>query len=352
MRCWSCHGEQLVPEDDGHVQLASDYLEIFRAVFRNRTVGPLLLGGAIVAGVSAIPWVGFWLALALMGWAAGHYDRLFWSRHQDGESTPATALPRRLLVSFRHWIVGIATVLIWILPYLLRYADRALTGRRRPLNAAELAPLAVVCWIAVPLVLLLISARVNGGSAGSSRALAAARRHPLAILNALLLVPLGMILLELLLLVATWQQGRLPNLVLDLFPTPRGILPVPGNPFPTIDVTSLPDSRLLDFYGQGLRKGYTLTGAIPASLPLGIDTYESAANVAVDSRVYLALRLILATLIYWATASLLVIQARWLGRTCARRPLPQLHASSPADQVSQNGVQKTTVVLTRLLDRH
>lgn len=352
VRCWSCHNEQIVPDVQGRSRLARAYIDILRGVFRNNAAGPLLLGAAVFAGVSALPWVGAGLALVLAGWAAGHYDRLF-ATPADNVEPGSPRWTRRSLAFAGHWAVGIVAVFLWILPFVLRYAGLPLSGRRWPFAAAVLAPLALACWVLVPLSLFALSARERHGPGSTRRAFEAARNHPLAIACALLLVPLGIVLIELVLILGTWQQGRLANLVLDLFPTPQGVVPTPGNAYPSVDIANLPDARLFRFYGEGLRQGFTLTGSIPASLPLGIDVRQSPSNILVEPRFYLAFRFILTTLIYWAVASLLVVQARWLARAgVSTRRLPQENANGqPTEgQTPQNGSRGTTVVLTPWVD--
>jgi hypothetical protein len=77
-------------------------------------------------------------------------------------------------------------------------------------------------------------------------------------------------------------------------------------------------------YPRGLRRGFTLTGTIPASLSMGLlKVRVNPWKYAVSPTSYLAMRIFLTVLILTGVGLLLTIQARWLGligATALRRP--------------------------------
>ncbi len=104
------------------------------------------------------------------------------------------------------------------------------------------------------------------------------RRHPMAVLAALLALPLSLVAIELMLLVLARATATLPFLVIDVFP-PRDSITVLFGRMPYymtspkretwVEIGDAWDSVIFGLYGQSLRQGYTLLGAIPASLALG-----------------------------------------------------------------------------------
>ncbi len=80
-----------------------------------------------------------------------------------------------------------------------------------------------------------------------------------------------------------------------------------------VEITDAPGSTLLALYGQSLGMGYTLLGAIPASLALGRTTGYDTLTLHTGPWVYLAYRMGYTLLIVAGMLSALAIQARWLG---------------------------------------
>jgi hypothetical protein len=114
-------------------------------------------------------------------------------------------------------------------------------------------------------------------------------------------------------------------MVADLFPPPRlkqlddgprlffdfGGAEVVANCGETFDT-------LIPVYRQGLRRGFTLIGTVPASLSI----WRSRRPInqwmfKVVPEKYLAVRIVLTFLAAWSAGILLTFQARWLGRIAA-----------------------------------
>jgi hypothetical protein len=110
-------------------------------------------------------------------------------------------------------------------------------------------------------------------------------------------------------------------MVADLFPPPRVaqlndgahlIFNYGGKP---IDL-NCSDSfdPVVAIYPKGLRRGFTLSTLIPASLSVGLfEVRQRLAMYQVHRVHYLVIRVALTLVIVWAAGTLLTIQARWLG---------------------------------------
>jgi hypothetical protein len=267
-----------------------------------------------------VPRAGTGLALLLVAAGAWGYG----GQVRAGGRGPAAeavrqAPPRRLLIA--RVGVSLAAAAALAAPVLAR-------NRGHPLPPAELAPhagllmaLAFIGWLVAPLALLAAWAHDRHGPLPPRRALGAAVRHPLATLAALLVVPLGLLATEALVALVAWQQGQLPLMVADLFPPPRIAQLDEGTHFyfnyggNTIDVnTSDSYAPLVTIYMHGLRRGFTLTALVPASLAMGLfKVRQPLLMYHVDAVHYLVVRIVLTLLILWAAGTLLTIQARWLG---------------------------------------
>ena len=143
-------------------------------------------------------------------------------------------------------------------------------GRLIPLQGAGVAAAAVLGWFAVPLVVLIGSACDRSGPLTVRAALAVVGRHPIATLAGLLIVPVG-------LAVPRSRRGgdhrpagvvRVPR----ARPLPRQeIRPAPPRaslpPTTSYSPSTHPSPSSSRHYAHGLRLGYTLIGAVPASLP-------------------------------------------------------------------------------------
>jgi hypothetical protein len=162
-------------------------------------------------------------------------------------------------------------------------------------------------------------------------ALTALARHPLAVLAALLIVPLGLAAAEGIVALCAWQQGQLPLMVVDLFPPPKVDYEVNGKhlyfDYDGIRINTPVAASIepvVAVYPVGFRRGFTLSATIPPSLSMGLlgvrcnpFAYE------VPPLAYLAMRILATALILSIAGAVLMVQARWLGLITAldaRRP--------------------------------
>jgi hypothetical protein len=182
--------------------------------------------------------------------------------------------------------------------------------------------IAAACILVLPLVML--ATYFPEGSVGDRLRVIGSmlRRHPMAVLASLLVLPLSLVAIELMLLLVGWVTSTLAFLLIDVFPPRESITILFGRlPFymtsPTretwVEITDARDSIVFGLYWQSLGQGYTLLGAIPASLALGRTTGYDTIVLETGPWVYLGYRMGYTLLIVAGMLSSLAVQARWLG---------------------------------------
>ncbi len=332
VRCWSCHAEVPVPraKAGGGVQVAW-LLAGVRDLFSAEVILSLLLGGLVVACALAIPVVGGVVGFALLAAAAVVYREIIRISGLQGATVPREP-------AWRDWPVryawGLAIALGLAAPALLRHMVMDAYGWLVPLQGVGVAVAVVLAWFAVPLIALIGSACDRSGPLTVRRALAVVGRHPYATFAGLLIVPLGLAVVEVAVMAITAQQDWFGFMVLDLFPGKKydRVIPEVIPPYDIVfpEHASFPD--FLAHYSRGLRRGYTLIGALPSSLPRFPDKRIWMWFPLTYVWMYLAVRILYSTLILAASAFLLAIQARWLGL------IPTLDARRTAAPVRPNPV--------------
>ncbi len=312
VRCWSCQTEVPVPRVKSQKGRVGHLFVGLRDVFRADIFLAILLGALVVSFALAIPVLGAAVGLILLAAAAGVYREVIRLSGLQGAPVP-------LEPAWRVWPVRCAWGLVIALgltaPVLLRHGIMDSYRWLIPLRGAGVAAAAALGWIAVPLIAMVGSACDRSGPMSVRAAINVLARYPIATLAGLLIVPAGLLLLEVALVAITAQQGWFGFIVLDLFPTMKSDwLPHQG-PFP-LDVPFPEHAYLREFfrpYTHGLRLGYTLMGAIPASLPRFSDWRVSPWFPIVHDWVYPIVKVLVSTLAVAVFALLLAIQARWLG---------------------------------------
>ena len=73
------------------------------------------------------------------------------------------------------------------------------------------------------------------------------------------------------------------------------------------------DPSLLHVYVDAVRRGYTLIGAIPASLALGVSNGYDTTSIYINPNAYRTLRILFTLVIATGMLAALAVQARWLG---------------------------------------
>lgn len=316
VRCWSCHTDVSVPRSGLQKKLLRDSLRGARAVWAAETFLFIVAWGVAIALALAVPWVGGPLAFAVAAYACVRYCLRIWR----GDTLTPTPYDPNATRAARWWmrvrwgLAGVAGALGLLCPFIIRHGVMDALGIAPELGGVIVHPIAVVCWLVVPFILFVLAAGDGAQRLGVRRALLAVRHHPVGTFFALLLFPLGMVLLELCVIAVAWQQIWLGGFVGDLFPEINSVRYNPTRSHvAAFDGTNMPEYQMLDLYRAGLRKGFTLTGALPASMMRGYHTRFGTGKMNVDPPVYLTARGIFTALIFMAIGALLAIQSSWLG---------------------------------------
>jgi hypothetical protein len=341
IHCWECRREVVVPRAARKDLLIRRMADAAHDALRPPTLGVLLASAAIFTAALLVPRNGPWLALVLLAvasfWGYGgqmgtrvperspREDEAGTDPSSSGEEvdeTIATRPLRVLLAWLARGVVALAASLALVAPVLVRNRGYALPPAGPAPGVRSLMALAFVGWLVLPLAMLAAFARDGRGPLPPWRPLARLARHPLATLAALLIVPLGLLATEGLLALVAWEQGQLPLMVVDLFPAPRLEHREDGVRFcfdldGTVVAANCTENldNLIPVYGHAVRRGFSLTGTLPASLSIGLVRRPAHRWMfRVGPKEYLATRIVLTFLVAWAGGTLLTIQARWLGR--------------------------------------
>jgi hypothetical protein len=147
------------------------------------------------------------------------------------------------------------------------------------------------------------------------------RRHPMAVLASLLILPLSLPAIEVLLFTVTRLSSTFSFLLMDVFPPHDGVRWLSGVPYfaPSevrlkwIDFRHASDSLILGTYAVALGRGYTLLGTIPASVAMDTSNTAFPGSLGLNLATYLAVRMFFTLVIAACMLGVLAVQARWLG---------------------------------------
>jgi hypothetical protein len=339
-----------VPYPDQRGRLAGAFVCAALGAVRPPTVVAVALGSALITATLLVPRVGPLVALGLLAVAAWGYAGQFRFGTAgapdaraglvlDPEAVPAAQVPTRKERVVRAGL-GVLAAAALVAPLVIRNQGYILPPAASTSQVLGGAGLALLGWLMIPVLLLVVFAHDQNGSLPPRLTLAALARHPASTLTALLVVPLGLMMIEALLALITWQQGQLPLMILDGFPPPtferaedgrHAVFNYDGQVFDF--KTTARDDEVNRLYPRGLRRGFTLLGTIPLSLSVGLfEVREEPRRFNVLPGHYLTTRIALTFLILTGTGLLLTIQARWLGLVAAldsHRPvIPPVATSS------------------------
>lgn len=318
VKCWSCQAQVVVPRARNADRLARESLDSARRVLGAETFFMALFAAAVASGLLTIPRVGLALGFGFLAIGVTRYVDILRQSGLRGTPDPSAT---RLVTPLRRcllWLGRLAACLLalalWLAPFLLRHGvmDRGhvLLGLAGP----GLWALAFASILLVPLGIVCTTACDRHGALPARLALLSLGAHPVATAAALLIVPAGVVALEGATIATTMEQNWFNPTVADLFPMPGHETARFGKPPARLfDFVNTHTSEYFKIYESGLRRGYALASAIPASLPFGYHTQLSPFMINADHRIYLAVRVLFTALILTAMTSILAIQARWLG---------------------------------------
>lgn len=316
LRCWGCGGSVSVRRPRSPDRTFQAFIDGLKDTFRPE-VSSILVGGAILGTATlAIPTYGLPITFSLLVLAAFRFQDLFGeSGLLEGDSPNQPDHGR--LWALRA-ILAVASVAALIAPVALRNGGTALPSH----DALQLNSLiipALTAWLVMPLILLAYNAYDRHGPVSPRRVVQALLRHPLGTLASLMVLPAGLLAVEVILFMVATYYDHLSLLTADLFPTPVVVAADHGSDLiyhfddETHRVSLVAGEVVIrPVYFAALRHGYTLVGTIPASLswnripridPFFFRTHEQS---------YLAFRILVTLFILHACGVLLAVQARWL----------------------------------------
>jgi hypothetical protein len=327
--CWSCHASVPVPIPVAPGGWVSRVLRMTaRQILEARTFTLLVVGAVLVTvaltmaslGVSLGPamgtWVprpGVWGAGLALGLVMVGYGELL-RRGCQGDWTPRPHVSP-VAKAWRTFIcLGLGLALI--LPLII-----ASTGQTPPRITPTGMLIALGATMVLPLVMLGTYSPEGSVSDRVRLVFSLLKRHPMATLAALLVLPLSLPVIETLVFAATRLSSTFSFMLFDLFPSHQGIRTLGGIPYYApgelrmkwMDFREASDSLILGSYLESLTQGYTLLGAIPASLAMDTSNglYLGAINLNPTS--YLAHRMFFTLMLVTGMLCALAVQARWLG---------------------------------------
>src|SRR4051794_2115255 len=209
--CWECHRMVRVPVPKSPERAFRVIQEGLQEVFEARWLFILFVGAAAMTGVLCVPRIGVPLSTLVLFVGALGYGELIRQCGIDYWDFDDWKDPRQVVKR----VVGAGSLALGVAaPMLL---SRGGFGESPRFTTIGLI-LGILGLMTLPLLMFLIYARDNRGSIGWRRGVSVLARYPVATVLALSLVPLGVVVSETVLAIASGYQGMLPFMVLDLFP--------------------------------------------------------------------------------------------------------------------------------------
>ncbi len=327
--CWSCHASVPVPVPVAPGGWVAKLLRMAaRQILDARIITLLSIGAVLVTvalsltsleaplGARIRAWVpnpGVWAAALALGLVMVGYGELL-RRGSEGDLAPRPVVGPLALIWRAFICLGVGTALV--LPLII-----ASEGHTPPRLTPPGLAIALGLTLALPLV-MLATYSPRGSVADRVRMIGSmARRHPMAVLATLLILPLSLPMIEAVLLLLTKLTVTLFFLVIDLLPRRPDIRILfrytyyaPSDLTRTwIDMRFASDSLVFGFYFDALRHGYTMLGAVPASLALKTRNGYDPAPIGIGLTEYLIYRMCFTLVIVAGMLAVLAVQARWLG---------------------------------------
>ncbi len=330
VRCWNCKADVLVPSQSTAKKIVSAFASAVRRTLQTHDLN-LVFGAAFVLTiVLMIPFLGNFLGFGLLVIGARLYQSMIRENvpparaggpDEVGDSLPPDAIA---------WLVSTLAASALLAPFWARdWTLSLIIPARWPLIA-----LGYLGWLVVPIGLFLFNAVDRLGSVPPREALRALRKHPLATLAAVLILPVAFLLIEAATATLARAEGYLCRMVEEnarppIFESMGDRL---GKIYTFDDLErgvpfGLEEALDRSLYRSALSRGYTLAGTIPRRLATEIQAGPSPASLADLDVSYLTLRALMTLMILTLGCLALSIQARWFGliallETRASEPTP------------------------------
>jgi hypothetical protein len=315
IRCWSCRNRLPVPYPRIGGALARGWLACLRATLANAIVGPMLVAALVATSMLLVPRVGIWLAAVALMAACGYLVVILRRRGLDAGVDDDQEPSERELEPC-GLALGLLAGLGLALPLVVRYGG--LLPSRGAVGWGWFVALALIGGIVTPMALMAATARDRWGFLGPRQALRGGIRHPMALILALAVLPMGLLLIEGTLVAATWLPGWFPTLTVDVLPPSARVADRTGHPqVERHEFEHAPAAAFVRIYGEGVWAGHPLIEAIPASLARGPATRISLEILGYDRTACYAVRIALGVLTTLMLLLLAALQAQGLGQIAA-----------------------------------
>jgi hypothetical protein len=305
--CWECHRLVPVPVPRSPERAYFAIRDGLPEVFELPWLVALCLAAALLTAVLCVPGVGVPLGTLVLFLGALGYGELIRQCGIDYWDFDDWKKPGKLLAR-----VGVALL------FALGVAAPLLLGLRSSGHVPRFTTLgfflAVLASGLLPVAMFLTYARNDLGSLGWHRGGSLLLRYPLVTFLALVIVPLGVVVAEVVTTLFMIWQGDFRFLLLELFPGSEYYAPQHKiEQFGNYTRPYLPDPRFFHLYFRRLHQGYAFVSALPASLSAKTFVMQSPWTLELTDGDYLQIRAkhtLLVTLILLLSFAL---QARWLG---------------------------------------
>jgi len=202
-------------------------------------------------------------------------------------------------------LVTLGMCVLVVAPWLVSQRGLSPTPRLHGAGAALGAAVAIV----VPLAMLM-----TWGPLGPTRTLRVVRRHLVATIFCLMIVPIALVIAEVAAIGVSSYFGMFSFLLIDLFPNSRAVLAQHGVSlagryyYPVI-----PEPGFLGAYASLVARGYPCWTTIPASLAKPYTAEVAPVILECGETLYMLLRMLITAVVSFVLLTSLAIQARWLG---------------------------------------
>jgi hypothetical protein len=313
-----------VPHPPSGPELRRGFGECFRQTMAWPRLGARSLWALALTALLLVPRIGPALAacgLALFAARAIRVVRGAPVRVLEGTNGESSINPR---LTPTRWVLGAFAGLCFVTPIFFMTAHQFVTWDGDLVPGYALAIAVAVGWVVGPLLMLHALGIRPAWLAGIGKTLGSAFKHPVALLATILLVPAGVLALELFLSAISYEQAYYKLVCIDMFPRTLAarhfVQPPEGVMFVVDTITDAECTRL---HWSGLRRGYSLSGSFPLSLagrlndphdPRGPFVHFHEWGSLRAPTPYLGFRSICVVIVMIVLLSLLELQARWLGR--------------------------------------
>ena len=308
IQCWDCRRTVVVPQPFTSSQL---YLSLGDQFWESVNPSQVFLAffvSALFCAVVALPLVGKWAAIPLLAIGGAWYCRTMVREAMRGVGEWSEQ-------NLRMWVfwllVGGLGAIGFLTPFLLRFNGYNRVSAQIQLVAEPflLGWVSLIGWLVLPILVAMLCVAVGVPGVSPIGALSAMARRPFLTFLAILAVPVGLVLAELVTLFMSWHFGWLDFFLIDLVPIPAD-------------------------YETALRSGYPLFADLLFSLPRSLreQSLRPPTVVSLSDPVlfYMIIRCIFGSVVLTVILTATQVQARWLALIAswpARHPAASATAS-------------------------